>query len=374
MEEQKSTDTLVINSLEDTKCLGIADGSLASIDLGRWLDRVRFPETLNMLRYLGTKLRDRGRLSVTVTDFEAAVKAYATGQGDPEKIVCGEHGLNRAIWNRAKIADTLNMAGFEIIAGANGSLAWKPSEDSISVVAEKRERAKPTIPLEGVIAIMSLPRVAWTETMCHTLECVAKLQMPFMKSTGVFWGQCLERMLTKCLEQGQKYALTIDYDSIFDPRDVIRLWQIMESNPDIAALCPLQIGRDRDELLLNLIDKDGNPRQSVTTEDFHDEAVDIKNGHFGLTLIRLDALREIHHPWFAGVPNKQGRWDEGRTDDDIYFWHRLRSAGKRICATPKVRLGHLQLVITWPMDDCAVRHQYLNRYYEDGRPEECMTY
>lgn len=374
MEADKSTDTLVVNSLEDTKCAGIADGSLSAIDLGRWLDRVRHTESLHLLRYLATKMRDRGRLSLTVTDFEAAIKAYTTGNGDPEKIICGETGLNRAIWNRGKISDILNMAGFEIIAGANGSLAWKPSEDSISVVAEKRERPNPKIPLEGVVAMMSLPRVAWTETMCHTLEAVAKLQIPFVKSTGVFWGQCLERMLTKAAEEGTKYALTIDYDSIFDVRDVVRLWQIMESNPDIAALCPLQIGRDRDALLLNLVDRDGNQLQQVTSEDFHAEAVDIKNGHFGLTLIRLEALRDLPHPWFIGVPNEAGRWDDNRTDDDIYFWHKLRSHGKRVCATPKVRLGHLQLVITWPMDDCSVRHQYLNRYYEEGRPAECMTY
>lgn len=374
MEADKSTDTLVVNSLEDTKCDGIADGSLSEIDLGRWLDRVKHTESLNLLRYLGSKLKDRGRLKITVTDFEAAVNAYTTGKGDPEKIVCGENGLNRAIWNRGKICDTLNMAGFEIIGGADGSLAWKPSEDAISVLAEKRSRPEVNIPLDGVAAVMSLPRVAWTETLCHTLEVVSKLRIPFVKSTGVFWGQCLERMLRKCMDEGQKYALTIDYDSIFDVRDVVRLWQIMESNPDIAALCPLQIGRDRDALLLNLVDKDGRPRQSVTAEDFYEEAVDIKNGHFGLTLIRLEALRDIPHPWFIGVPNEAGRWDDNRTDDDIYFWHKLRSHGKRVCATPKVRLGHLQLVITWPMDDCSVRHQYLNRYHEDGRPAECMTY
>lgn len=373
MEAEKSTDTLVVKSLDDTRCEGIEDGSLASIELGDWLDKVKYSESIRLLRHLCGKLRDRGRISLSVVDFDWVCSAYREGKADIEPILCGENGLNRAIFNRGKVCDLLNMAGFEIVGGAS-SLAWKPTEERISVVAEKRTRRETPIPLKGVTAIMSLPRVSWTETMSHTLEAIAKLQIPFVKSTGVFWGQCLERMLTKEAERGTKYALTIDYDSIFDIRDVARLWQIMEDNPDIAALCPLQIGRDRDALLLNCIDKDGNPMPQVAIDHFYNEAVDIKNGHFGLTLIRLDALRDIPHPWFLAVPDQDGRWDDKRTDDDIYFWHKLREHGKRVCATPKVRLGHLQLVITWPMDDCSVRHQYLNRYYDEGRPAECMTY
>jgi len=369
----EAEDRLVIGSLEDTRCDGIADGSLSSIDLGTWLERVPYGESLALLRHLATKLRARGRMRICVSDFDWICEAYKSGSADIEPILCGDKGLNRSIWNRGKICDVVNMAGMEIVGGAKG-LAWKPTEQTIDVIAEKRMRKEPSIPLPGVSAMMSLPRVSWTETFAHTLEACAKLQIPFVKSTGVFWGQCLERMLSMQHESGQKYALTIDYDSIFDFRDVIRLWQIMEDNPDVSALCPLQIGRDRDELLINLIDSEGKPMNRVGVDYFYNDIVDIRNGHFGLTMIRLEHLKDIPHPWFIGVPNSEGRWDEGRTDDDIYFWHKLRAAGKRVCATPKVRLGHLQLVVSWPMDDCSVHHQYLNKYNAEGRPIQCMTY
>lgn len=362
-----------MKTLEDLRCDGVEDGALEEIDLGTMLDRVKAAETLNLLRFLAGKLKNRGRLRVVVTDFDAVVEAYRTGTGDPEKMLCGEHGLNRAMFNRGKLSDLLNMAGFEIVGGADAA-AWKPNRETLSVVAEKRSRREPPVPIPGVAAVMSLPRIAWTETLSHTLDVCGALQMPLVRSTGVFWGQCLERMLEKLLEKGMKYALTVDYDSIFDARDVVRLWQIMEDNPSLDVLCPLQVGRDRDELLVHLVNPDGSPRVNVTTEDFYAETLDIKNGHFGLTMIRIDALRDVPHPWFHGQPNAEGRWHENRVDDDIFFWHRLRAAGRRVAVTPKVRIGHLQLVVTWPTDDCQVRHQYVNKYHDDGRPPECMTY
>lgn len=368
-----ASDRLVIGTLEDTRCEGIADASLSHIDLGSWLERVSYTESLNLLRHLASKLRDRGRMRIAVSDFDWICEAYRKGDCDIEPVLCGDRGMNRSVWNRQKICDVVNMAGMEIVGGSN-ALGWKPVEQTIDIMAEKRLRKQPDVPIQGVTALMSLPRIAWTETFSNTLEVCARLQMPFVKSTGVFWGQSLERMLTGQHEKGTKYALTIDYDSIFDVQDVIRLWQIMEDNPDVTALCPLQIGRERDALLINLIDKNGNPMKDVTTEYFYNEVVDIKNGHFGLTMIRLEHLNDIPHPWFLGVPNKDGRWEENRTDDDIYFWHKLRAAGRRVCATPKVRLGHLQLVISWPTDDCSVKHQYVNNYHAEGRPPECMTY
>lgn len=352
---------------------GIADASLKSVDLGSMLDRLPAKEALPVLRGFAQKMADKARMTLDVADFDWVCTAYQSGEADAESILCAD-GMNRSIWNRSKLCDTVNMAGLEIVGGVDGGLGWKPSPERIAVTCEKRVRREPEIPLKDVTALMSLPRIAWTETFAHSLEVCSQLQMRFVKSTGVFWGQCLERMIAGELERGTKYALTIDYDSIFDARDVVRLWQIMEDRPDITALCPLQIGRDRDELLLNLIDSEGKPMDRVTTDHFYQEAVDIRNGHFGLTMIRLEHLKFISHPWFLGVPNEQGRWDEGRTDDDIHFWHKLRKHGLKVCATPKVRLGHLQLVITWPMDNCAVKHQYLGKYHSDGRPPECQTY
>lgn len=364
-----------VKSVSDCAFVGVEDGAYDSVDLGQIMDLIASEKALEVLRNVARVIKPLGSIRLVVTDFDFVCDAYKNGSADPESVLCGTGILNASIYNRLKVCELVNHAGFEIVSGSDGSLSWKPEPHLIGVSARKKRRQNPTIPFTDVHAIMSLPRIAWTETFSKVLEVSAQLQMSFTKSTGVFWSQSLERMMTKIVDENKaKYIMTIDYDSIFDAADVIRLWQIMEDNPDIAALCPMQIGRDRSEMLLNLIDKSGNIIQTASSELFYNDAIDIKNGHFGLTLIRVDAIRDIEHPWFIGVPNEEGRWEEGRTDDDIYFWHKLKSLGKRICCTPKVRIGHLQCVITWPRDDFSLVHQYLGKFHEDGRPDQCMTY
>jgi hypothetical protein len=39
-----------------------------------------------------------------------------------------------------------------------------------------------------------------------------------------------------------------------------------------------------------------------------------------------------------------------------------------------VRIGHLQLNITWPGEDLRTIHQYCTRYNDEGRPGECTSF
>ena len=345
-------------------------------DIGDGLTRIPTDQAIGWLRGIAAQLKDGGTLALEVPDFDGVLEAYNSGEPDTETMLLGdtEKSGARSIWNREKLSRTLNLAGFEIIGGKSG-WSWNATTKRIAVTARKYARPAPPRPLNHIHAIMSLPRIAWTDTFAHTLDAVSRLRLDFTKSTGVFWGQCLQRLMEGVIRKGEaKYILTIDYDSIFDVRDIIRLWQIMESNPDIAALCPLQIGRDRDGVLLSLLNADGNGRSAVQSTELYEEALDMKTGHFGLTLIRCDAIARVPKPWFLGIPDKDGRWEDGRTDDDIYFWHKVRQHGGRVAVCPKVRIGHLQCVISWPMDDLSVRHQYLSKYHDEGRPEECSTY
>jgi hypothetical protein len=372
---EQSEQTVVVLSREETviKC---EPGTLAGIDATSGvLQKISYKHTLDVLRHWNECLAPDGILKLAVTDFDKVAKDYLAGTGDAEARLCGDDALNKAIFNREKILTLVSMAGFEIVGGADGSLSWQPEPGVIAVTARKRVRKNPEIPLPGIHAIMSLPRVSWTETMTHLYESLSNLQIPFTKATGVFWSQSLQRMMQQLVDKDDlKYILTMDYDSIFDAKDILRLWQIMEDNPDIGALCPLQIGRDRDQVLMNLVDAEGKPINRFEPSLLYNEALDISMGHFGLTLIRVDALKRLPKPWFWGQPNKDGDWTEGRVDDDVYFWRKMRENGQRVCVTPKVRLGHLQLMITWPSDDLRTIHQYVGKYYEDGRPPECMTY
>jgi hypothetical protein len=308
-----------------------------------------------------------------VPDFDAACEMYKEGTGSAEDAILSR-GSYRSIWNREKLAKVLALGGWDIVGGATGT-SWCDGEGWLSVVARRVTRPVPTLPMRDVEAIMSLPRIAWTETMGATTLACARLGIDFTKATGVFWGQCLQRMMEGVVgKETRKYILTIDFDSVFDHQDIVRMWQIMETNPTVDALFPLQIGRDRETVLLSMTDKEGKRVRQVPAEVFRQEVVDCDTGHFGLSLIRTDALRRMPKPWFLGSPNDAGEWGDGRVDDDIHFWKALRAAGGRIACTPRVRIGHLQLVVTWPDENLRSKHQYTSVFNDEGRPSECASY
>jgi hypothetical protein len=367
--------TITVNHV-DPWIADVKDATVDHIDAGQVLDMMPSKDTLELLRCWRRKLVPRGTLDLRVTDFDRVVNGYKDGSLDAEQVLCGDGSLNRAIFNQEKILMTANMAGFEIISGEDGDLSWRPTPTTIGLRLTSRTRKAPEMPMRDIHAVMSLPRVSWTETMGCVYSSLSQLGIEFTKATGVFWSQGLQRLMSNIVdkEPETKYILTIDFDSIFDARDIIRLWQIMEDNPDIVALCPMQIGRDRDAVLMTVLGSDGRPVERMSVEELFKEAIDIGSGHFGLTLIRTEALKKLPKPWFLGTPNKDGDWGDGRIDDDIHFWKAVRAAGGRICATPKVRIGHLQLVISWPTSDLKVKHQYIGKYFEDGRPDECTTY
>lgn len=345
-------------------------------DIGDGLTRIPTDQAIGWLRGIAAQLKDGGTLALEVPDFDGVLEAYNSGEPETETMLLGdtEKSGARSIWNREKLSRTLNLAGFEIVGGTSG-WSWNKTTKRIAVTARKYARPAPPRPLNQIHAIMSLPRVCWTDTQGVLHQASAALGIDVSRATGVFWGQCLERLIDKLLaSDGVKYILTVDYDSIFDAEDIVRLWQVMETNPDVAALCPLQIGRDKDLPLFSIKSEDGTLQKSFSEDTLYTDALDMHTGHFGLTLIRTDALRELKRPLFLGVPNAEGRWGDGRIDDDIFFWQRLAQAGKRICLCPRVRIGHLQNVVTWPGEDLRSITQYLTDYHANGRPRQCMTF
>lgn len=341
-------------------------------DIGSGLTKIRTDDAVAWLRSIAAKMKDGGELRLEVPDLDGVIKAYENGEPETESLLLGDGA--KSIWNREKLSRILNLAGFEVSRGRDG-WSWNETKTKISVVARKFSRPAPSFPMKSIHCVMSLPRVCWTDTQGELHQAAAKLGFDVSRATGVFWGQCLERLIEAIVAQPEtKYILTVDYDSIFDAEDIIRLWQVMETNPDVAALCPLQIGRDKDLPLFSIRGKDGGLLREMSEDVLYTDALDMNTGHFGLTLIRTDALRDLARPLFLGVPNANGNWGEGRVDDDIFFWNRLREAGRRICLCPRVRIGHLQNVVTWPGEDCRAITQYLTDYHENGRPAQCTTF
>ena len=357
---------------------GIPDGSLDLIRASHVLEHLPTKAVLPALREWWRALRVGAELLVAVPDLDRILAAYQSkesGSAPIEAWLLGSQtdadDFHRALFNEGKLKQLLGMAGFEVVG------FWKGQEDapcslspcSLNLRAIKRTRPMPALrPLRDVCAVMSLPRIAWTETMAATVVACKLLEVDYIRATGVFWGQCLTRSFEQIVERGEhEWILTIDFDSVFDAHDIIRLRDLAEAH-DLDIVCPFQIGRDRDSCIMLLDDGTGKPRTQIDRAELQKPYLDPLFGHFGLTLIRVSALAKMQKPWFAATPDASGGWGEGKEDDDIRFWRMAREAGLRIGITPQVRIGHLQLVCSWVGDDLQPVHQYLTDHAKKGRP------
>jgi len=145
--------------------------------------------------------------------------------------------------------------------------------------------------------------------------------------------------------------MTIDYDTWFTYADIIALCQVLEDHSEYDAVMPVQIKRENESPLVGIKDPSGEQRKYVTM-DFFDgkDVVQASTGHFGLTVFRRSCFGKIQKPWFLPVPDPNGSWNDGRTDEDIMFWHKFEQAGCRLGLATNVNVGHLELVVTMPGD------------------------
>ncbi len=214
-----------------------------------------------------------------------------------------------------------------------------------------------------IVANLSAPRVGFTDPLVLAAQLVA-MKIELRKASGAFWEQSLSRLLYQAVEENFDYVLTLDYDSVFRPSDVWYMLRLIEGRGDAAAVFPVQYRREADQLLVGL---PGVADGQAPADAFAEHLVPATVGHFGLTLIRVAALRDLPHPWLWSQPGANGRWDApDKIDADIWFWRRLRERGHRIYCATRCVIGHLQQMITWPGDDWQVVHQYAGKYFQDG--------
>jgi hypothetical protein len=94
--------------------------------------------------------------------------------------------------------------------------------------------------------------------------------------------------------------------------------------------------------------------------------IKVCSAHFGLTLIRVDALRKTPKPWFMSKPDDNGDWEDGRFDDDIWFWHNWRAAGNTLYVAPSVSIGHLEETVAAFDKDLNPIHMYVHQWREEN--------
>jgi predicted SAM-dependent methyltransferase len=224
-------------------------------------------------------------------------------------------------------------------------------------------------------AVMSMPRLAFTENSFSAMNAFRSTGINVDRATGAFWEQGLTRLMERFTNEGFDYLIAVDYDTYFTREQVVRLCQLMVENPDVDCIVSMQAKREEDVMLMGWDVPEGEDKAAwMKKQIIENELIPIVTGHFGLTIIKCDALKTIGKPWFNSIPGPDGSWNEGRVDADIYFWHNMKKCGKKVMLAPRIQIGHLQQMVTYPgpiENGLHPEHHYMNDIRANGLPEHC---
>jgi predicted SAM-dependent methyltransferase len=359
----------------DIRKLDFPDNSADEIRASHVLEHVSHRETGIVLAEFLRILKPGGLLKIAVPDFSKIARGYASGQGHKfpvEGYLMGGHvdenDRHMAIFDEQKLRLAMRTAGYlriEKWVSADPDCSSLP----VSLNLQCRKPTADQLQTKNIQCVMSVPRLGFMDNFfcAHQL---ARYGIQLRKVTGAFWGQCLERGIQQCIDDGAEIILTMDYDTVFSDEQLQDLIYTVRSYPEFAVIAPLQVSRSHQSIMMTIKDADGNIKPNHDATAWYDnDVMPVDTAHFGLTAIRVDALKSLPHPWFLGVPAQNGTWGDGRIDDDIYFWSALKKAGHKAALATRVPIGHMELMVRWPGEDMSAIYQTVGEWQENGIPE-----
>jgi hypothetical protein len=218
----------------------------------------------------------------------------------------------------------------------------------------ERIRVKDTVTVRGM---MTSPRYVNALCRAYIEAAFTSAKIPRQDSQGVFYGQCMQRMLESAVEEEIDIAIVCDGDSLFTDQDILRLIETLEANDHIDAIASMQIRRGNKTMLASI---SGKSEIEISGDPFQ-----VTTAHFGLTAIDLRKLRKVAKPWFISKSDENGEWGDARIDDDIWFWRQWEKAGNTVYMDPNTRIGHMEemVVMVHPETYEAV-HAYPNEWVD----------
>lgn len=334
--------------------LPCADNSADVIRASHCLEHFAHGRTLDVLKEWVRALKPGGLLQVAVPDFAKVAKNYLDGVAQPTQgyVMGGQidgndhHG---AIFDERELKKLLSDAGLVLLRDWSSDLPDCASLP-ISLNIEGRKPHTSNLTVRG---LMSAPRLGYNDMWNCAVQYLPAIGVPFKKVGGAFWGQTLTMGMEMILaEDRPDYILTLDYDSVFTQKAAATLIQLAMVYPEADAIVPVQASRHMDGPLFSFKFPPGTVRQGdrfdVPAEFFAGDLAPVRTGHFGLTLIKASKIAALAKPWFLGTPNADGRWDEGKTDEDIHFWRQWEAAGNSLMLASRVAVGHIELMVRWP--------------------------
>lgn len=378
--------------------LGLPDESAVELRASHVLEHFSHRETMDVLAEWVRVLAPGGVLKVAVPDFEQIAGRYLEGESlNTQGYVMGGHvdenDHHGAIFDEDVLTAAFKQLGLVDIgwweSGAADCAAQsislnlqgrKPGGEQEAVeeaVPEATVEAPPHteihIPPGAICGVMSMPRLCFADTMFCAMRALRPLGITLEKRGGVFWDKAMARAFEDRLaDPACRYILTLDYDTVFTTEDVIELARLLETRPEIDAVCAMQARRESLESPLLTVGQHAHstaPREvCISVEDLAAEAMRVATGHFGLTLLRTSALAKVERPWFHAIADEAGQWGETALDSDIAFWHRWSAAGNTLYTANRVAVGHLQMMVSWPGRNLLAVHQHVSEWEESGKP------
>ncbi|MCH8851205.1 MAG: hypothetical protein IID41_00970 [Planctomycetes bacterium] len=355
--------------------LSYDDNTVDEIYASHVLEHFRKREVGKVLNNWVSKLKSGGRIRIAVPDFEHICKRFLqTGSRDPMTISYAYGGQ--------KDDDDFHKVGFDYFSlhdlmracGLRQVRRWESdiSDCAALPVSLNLEGVKPEkIKVPHITACMSTGKLGFTENLFCAIAVFGDRKIDLIKHTGAWWHQCLERIITPIVESREDgYICTMDYDTVFTGDIFDELCYLMGTHPEADAIAPWQVKRESDDILVWLENQKGEHQAEISFSDLEKEIVPVATAHFGLTLLRISALRKMTHPWFEEKTNPQGRWESKRIDADIGFWHNWKRAGNTLFISSHTSIGHLQQVATWPDHQLHPIHQYITDFQKHGPPLE----
>lgn len=350
------------------------DGSVDEIRASHVLEHFSHTHVALVLKHWTAKLKPGGLLRIAVPDFEKIARDYLAGKNfDVQGYTFGGHVDERdrhgCGFDRELLTELLLDCGLERLHEWTSEI-----QDCAALpISLNLGGYKPSAPLKhctATVAVLSAPRFGPVMHFRCAMTAFTKARVPYQIAGGAYWHQVMSEVMESQIEDPAiRYVITCDYDTVFTFEDVLELYRLMEANPQADAIFPLESKRASDHALFGVIGKDGKPVTSIGMYQLARNLFPVSHGHFGLTILRAEKLRTFERPWMVGTPSPEGRWGHGKKDADIHFWHHWTASGRTLFLAPRVVVGHLQEVVTWPGPDLKPIYQPTNDYEEGGMPE-----
>jgi len=280
-------------------------------------------------------------LDVIVPDWEAVNTAWAGGQDlDPVALLIGEGGPILNFFDRTNLRDLMRQAGLIRIERI-------PRTDPFTLHL-RGVVAPPGHRLPSAFAVLSCGRMLPTDFFTCFVSAITAARIPLYCSIGAEWGPTLERAIEHILRTHPEteVIVTTDHDTVHKPNGQLpELLRLAAEYPEYAAIAPMQTKRNDDKWMFQPADP------KATAKDLYHWPADLfpaRQAHFGLTLLRTDALRALPHPWFRSEPEADGRWGDHYLRNDIHFWRLLEQHGHKAAVAARVGVGHLEWTVTSP--------------------------